>query len=315
MPIPRPDQTPSGTPRPPRPHKHVHGGGAGGASQPHKKNRKGRGLNAAGFFDLETLNPPFDPRMRRIGSPLDLSSQMKRGWIQGAEPDNKRKVNFLFNPPAITAQHAMTTTVPTTAQTNQENSAQNDLGTPSLASIGSSVGVTLLYDRTYEMFSPRRNTDAFASRYGVWADVAAWYTFLGAFDDMPTSWDESIMQNQPLQRMAYLFMGPRMVFYGFVSGINVTYSHWSLDMVPQRCAVDIGFEIQPDPGIPFWRKQSSVHIEDGYWGEYTINPDGTVVPGADSPIMDPVDFGFSNDPDPDPTDPLTTPNSPLPGLH
>jgi hypothetical protein len=298
MPIPRSDQS-SGTKRPPRHHKHVNGGGSGGASKPHKKHHKGgSGLNAGGVFDLETLNPPFDPRMRRIGSPLDLSSQMKRGWIQGAEPDNKRKVNFLFNPPAITAQHAMSTTVPPPTLTAEENSAQNDLGTPSLASIGSSVGVTLLYDRTYEMFSPRRNSDAFASRYGVWADVAAWYTFLGAFDEMPTSWDESIMKNQPLQRMAYLFMGPRMVFYGFVSGISVTYSHWSLNMVPQRCAVDISFEIQPDPGTPFWRKQSSVHVTDGYWGEYTINPDGTVVPGADSPIMDPIDFGFSNDPEP-----------------
>ncbi len=45
------------------------------------------------------LNPPFDPRMRRMGSPLNLSAQIKRGWIQNV--DGTERVNFLFNPSAI----------------------------------------------------------------------------------------------------------------------------------------------------------------------------------------------------------------------
>jgi hypothetical protein len=180
----------------------------------------------------------------------------------------------------------------------------------SMASVGSSLGLQLLYDRTYELFSPRTNTNSFASRYGVWADIAAWYTFLGAFDEMPTAWDESLIKDPLTYRNAYLFMGPRLAYFGYVSSLSVTISHWTLDMVPQRCGIDIGFEIMPDPGTPFWRKQTPVHIENGYWGEYTINPDGSIDKETDlSGFNDPIDF-FEGDAPPDGTSIIHPPEFP-----
>lgn len=214
------------------------------ASTPGGKNnpdatKNNDGKKQKGVYKVATaLNPPFDPRMRRIGSPLNLTGRIQRGWIQST--DGKR-VNFLFNPSQLDLTH----TVDPDAALNPAQKIDGDLN-PDYVYTASSTGVRLLYDRTYELFSPDSSGKTnFANKYGVWADVAAWYTFVGMLRRMPTAWDDSFITAPPQYNPAWLFVGPSMAYYGWVNSINVTYSHWTQAMVPSRCAVDIGFQILP----------------------------------------------------------------------
>lgn len=253
---------------------HGSGNGGGPASVPHGgKGGKGgkKGGKGGSMFDMEPLNPPFDPRMRKIGSPLNLTSKIKRGWIQSAEEDNQ-KVNFLFNPSQLDLSHQID---PSLARTDQQTPAA-DVMNPDYPTIGSSTGVKLLYDRTYELFSaPRSGKMGFANTYGVWADVAAWYVFLGLLSEMPDSWENSIITDPPVYKTAHLFIGPKMVFYGWVTGINVTYSHWNQLMVPSRCAVDVSFQLLPSTGEVPLPGQAPIDLF-GWFGDYMLSPDGSV---------------------------------------
>jgi hypothetical protein len=129
---------------------------------------------------------------------------------------------------------------------NESYTPNNDVMSVDYVSLGSSLTVKLLYDRTYELLgSPNGNL---ANRYGVWADVAAWYVLLGMLSEMPSDWKESMITDPPTIRTAYLFLGLRMVYYGYLTGINVTYSHWNQKMVPVRCSVDLQMELLPHTG-------------------------------------------------------------------
>lgn len=215
------------------------------ASQPGSDGKGNKKKKQKGGFNIDALNPPFDPRMRRIGSPLNLTSRIKRGWIQ--DQAGEKKVNFLFNPPDLALTHSVDPNIPTPDQMEQvPDQAETNIDVPS---VGSSTGVKLLYDRTYELFSSgKEGKTGFSNRFGVWADVAAWYYFCNMIPAYPDSWDDSMITSPPQYKPAYLFMGPRLVFYGWVNSLNVTYTHWTQDMVPARCAVDIGFTILPHSG-------------------------------------------------------------------
>jgi hypothetical protein len=188
-------------------------------------------------YNVAALNPPFDPRMRQIGNPLHNSKGMKRGWVQSTE-DNLR-VNFLFNPSQFDLQHGVNTDL----ARNPDYTPNDDVMDVSYASMGSSGSIKLLYDRTYELLSTS-NTN-FASKYGVWADVAAWYVLLGMLPEMPSDWKDSMITAPATIKQVYLFIGLRMVYYGWLTGVNVTYSHWNQQMVPVRCSVDLSFELLP----------------------------------------------------------------------
>jgi hypothetical protein len=202
-----------------------------------------QGGKKAARKDPGALNPPFDARMRSIGSPLNRSSQIRRGWIQAE--DTRQRVNFLYNVSQLDLSH----------QVDPNNVVQpaqkppDSVTDPFYTMSASTTGVKLLYDRTYELFSaPASGSTGFANKYGVWADVAAWYVYMGMLPSMPKSWDDSIITSPATLVRSYLFVGPNMVFYGWPTGINVTYSHWTQNMIPQRCSVDIGFQIIPHTG-------------------------------------------------------------------
>lgn len=251
-----------------------------GASTP-PSTPPGQQPEESSIFDLEALNPPFDPRMRRIGSPLNQADKIKRGWIQDKE--GTKRVNFLFNPSSQDLSHSTDPSV----VLEEDRPADDTALDPDYASTASSTSVKLLYDRTYEMFSPPKGGKiGFANKYGVWADVAAWYTYLKMIPEYPTSWEDSML-TQPMSKFfSYLFVGPTMCYYGYVTGMSVTYSHWSQNMVPVRCAVDIGFQIMPFSGrAPIPGQAASWTPFDGWLGSFfhLDNP-------ADDEIIDLPDF-------------------------
>jgi hypothetical protein len=207
--------------------------GSKGGKQGGKKKKGGKkNFN----YNVAALNPPFDPRMRQIGNPLHNSKGMKRGWVQ-TDTDNLR-VNFLFNPSQFDLQHGVNTDL----ARNEDFSPAEDVMSVDYVSMGSSASIKLLYDRTYELLSGGGNL---AARYGVWADVAAWYVLLGMLPEMPVDWKDSMITSPATIKTVYLFLGLRMVYYGWLTGINVTYSHWNQQMIPVRCAVDLSFELLP----------------------------------------------------------------------
>jgi hypothetical protein len=273
-----------GNPNPP-------GSGSGGASHPGKNPGKGKGKNSNAGSSIEPLNPPFDPRMRRVGSPLNMSHKIKRGWIQ--DKDATKRVNFLFNPSQLDVQHAVD---PQWTESPLQQEGTNDVTSPFYTGSGSQLSVKLLYDRTYELFSAPKDPKfkSTANLFGVWADVAAWYTYVGLLDDMPTTWDEGLIINAAQLIPSYLFIGPRLAYYGWPTSVNVTYSHWSQNMVPSRCAVDVGFQILPHQGtalstISGWSSTSDMLFGDAgafdWLGDLTLS--GATNPSSGGGVDDP----------------------------
>jgi hypothetical protein len=219
----------------------------------------------------QVLNPPFDPRMHAIGNPILNPHLIKRGWIEYAPAEvqgsgRNYRVNFLFNPAAVTTGGGYSLDVP---QGNAQSPVLKGTGVaPFLASSGQSVSFQLLYDRTYEMAGYSRDK-TWARYIGTYADVSAWYAYLGAFgnnthlgeqinnvlhstprhaSDLDVKiWRQLYPQWPIMPKASYLFIGDKLRFYGWVTSFSVNYSHWNHRMVPQRCSIDIGFDILVDP--------------------------------------------------------------------
>lgn len=216
------------------------------------------------------LNPPFDPRILKIGAPGLGSNKLQRGRIVEATADDmtgtKHGVHFLYNPVAITATHNVSNQIVNGANLGQTGTATGQMGT--LVNIGG-TSVDLLYDRTYELWdSSKRHT--LAGRFGVYADVLAYYYLLGitgsgettnenatvanmqqalGLTDTSTHVWQSLYPQRPIsgKRLMYLYIGDKMRFYGIVTGFSVTYSHWNYAMIPSRCQVSLSLQFQEDP--------------------------------------------------------------------
>lgn len=213
------------------------------------------------------LNPPFDPRILNIGSHTG-APRLTRGWLthapndaQGAARTMIGRINFLYNPPAIDVSHSISVDMLGGSNVTDPN---NNTQTGNVVGIGD-ISVQLLFDRTYEMWdSSKKNTNA--GRFGMYADVLAFYHFVGmtgpiaatnassglwGFDypisDVTQFWATQYPIQPATPTPAYLYIGNRLKYYGAVSGLSVTYSHWSQDMVPMRGAVTLGMQLQADP--------------------------------------------------------------------
>jgi hypothetical protein len=243
------------------------GGGNGGGGHGGHPGSGGSGSGHHHHHRQMRLNPPFDHRMHRIGTPVLNPQKLKRGWIETTkESSDNYRVDFLFNPSELGVTHGIDPSMPSPIQHNK-NAAPGTA--PLFASINSSLSVDLLFDRTYELWSPR--VVNYATKLGVYADVAAFYQYLnmvpksynGAkeeslfseliqlinpFDD-PTPW-ETIYPQYPMRyQPSYLYIGPRLKYRGYIDNLSITYTHWSHKMVPQRCRVSISFQILPDPKV------------------------------------------------------------------
>lgn len=270
------------------PNKPSHGeGGTGGGQRPGGTHLTGAtGIRSRkpmpNWGAQEVLNPPFDPRMRRIGSPLVNPKPMKRGWIQTAKlsgaSDNWR-VNFLFNPSEISLNHAISQDVPSPEQVMKNPNVVPGMSA-ALANVGASLSFSLLFDRTYEVWTQRNNT--LANTFGVYADVGAFYKYLHVLAETPRidspqhiskpgdpelnaatqfrDWEFLSPTSPAVIQPSYIWIGPYMKYYGYVDSMAVTYTHWSHRMVPIRCRIDIGFTLLMDPALTSSLSSSNVKI-------------------------------------------------------
>lgn len=232
-----------------------------------KANKKNKKANSS-----QRLNPPFDHRILDIGRHLGgKQTRLQRGWLVHADNLNtirgkagapaggniRGRIHFLYNPSEVTASHNLDLT--------QANGAKPVTGTNALPTLNvGDVGLSLLFDRTYELWD-RSKKHSLPGRLGVYSDVWAFYQFFGmttqgadVFDigglgtvEVRKTW-ASLYPTRPLQATPlYAYIGDKLKYYGLASGLSVTYSHWTHQMIPARCRVDLSIGLATDPnGIP-----------------------------------------------------------------
>lgn len=236
-----------------------------------------------------TTNLPFDTRIRSFPyglqymPPSQISTTtgntLQHGYLVSAvdtlasspaTPQAKYQLHFLYNPSEVTVSHSASSSNTPLPAVNRPDST----GTP-IVGTGGSLSWNLLYDRTYEVNDPTH--PAYYS--GVLYDVTVLYGLVGITTPLNTSttgtgtdsgsFDTSaagtvdvtgVMQNFPVWASFGLKrdIGARgmpksalsvMKYFGYVSTLTVTYTHWTQSMIPDRCAIGLGMTLAASNGF------------------------------------------------------------------
>lgn len=182
---------------------------------------------------------------------------------------------FLYNPSMVETTYSIDSsatnlTVPQYYRSPQDNGVY-------LIGLASTVSFSLLFDRTYELNSgvaqgpnlPNNYPDMIPDpsgrahaedprQIGVMADINALKRICGITTEVPgVSWTNAAGQTNPsnltgpMQQVpAWLHFGAAyannsLSYYGYISGIDVQYTHFSMNMTPMRCAVAVSFTLLP----------------------------------------------------------------------
>lgn len=217
-------------------------------------------------------NPPFDNRIKNIPmqqfSITGGTSTLYRGYITDDTPARTKgqfyRLNFLYNPSVVSE----TRSIDTSNQGILPQYARADDPTASpLLPLNSTVSFNLLFDRTYELWDQSYHGSSVGST-GVMADLDILYGLVGlkaaSTSSNPTTPSVTIpspsgttfnvdnitgvMQYTPV----YVYFGSawassfnNLKYYGYISTISITITHWSQDMIPMRCGVGISMTLLP----------------------------------------------------------------------
>lgn len=186
---------------------------------------------------------------------------------------------FLYNPSTVEITHGIDGAA-TSLVNPQYARNPNDNGTY-LIGLQATLSFSLLFDRTYEVnsLSPTSTGNSSTTNdlndviygpnctaivddprfIGVLADVNALYRVCGISEAMTNqTWTDSnsnshtgtsitgMMQQVP----AWCHFGApyaknSLSYYGFISGLDIQYTHFSQAMTPMRCAVAVSFTLLP----------------------------------------------------------------------
>ncbi|MFV0135489.1 hypothetical protein ACLGIH_20095 [Streptomyces sp. HMX87] len=218
----------------------------------------------------------FDPRIQSIPSYLPgekkgSSFGLHRGYMTTAFPKGQSgrfyMLNFLYNPSTVQVSHgidAANQVMPAYTRSDQ------DSGTPLIAA-GGTLSFSLLFDRSYEMSDPTK-FNTVEGTYGVMADIHVLYNLVG-INEKQVVWNQGtessaessadadnvigVMQMRPVwcrfgqARTAMRDKLPalsRMEYFGYVSSLDITYTHFSQRMTPVRCAVSVSMQLMSTAG-------------------------------------------------------------------
>lgn len=217
-------------------------------------------------------NPRFDDRIYAL-SGLKATAKgtgvstgdLQRGYMVRDSDYNSGDVQyslqFLYNPSEVQVSHN-TDVTSNAAIAPQSYRNQLDTAKPNVP-LNATVQFNLLFDRTYELWnaSARANSlydwDDEPSLAGVKVDVAAIYRVVGILQpktqpvpnphtsssDPGTS--QAIIRNgspgpMPMTPLQVFFGGSNSLNYrGYVSALNITYTHWTQLMIPMRCTIGV----------------------------------------------------------------------------
>lgn len=178
------------------------------------------------------------------------------GIVKGAKGHIQYRVNFLYNPSTITESRSLDLNngvLPAYARNPDDPGSY-------ATSLNATVSFSLLFDRTFELWDGAyRQTQP--GIYGVRSDVEAFYNLLGinipqvqtntATQAAPPAINPAKITNTVQGPMTFaptnLYFGANskgaLSYFGYVSDMNVTYSHFIANMTPSRCAVDVTFTV------------------------------------------------------------------------
>jgi len=247
-------------------------------------------------------NPAFDPR-RYSTNPW--YGKLEQGLMVQDQPSTSgqiEKLRFLYNPSDWSVSMDTNSAIQPAAATDPADAAANVLG-----SSPTSVGFSLLFDRTYELRDGNylmQSLSPFSKRpysqpSGVDADVLAFRRLVGIPDD-----GNGIM----LQVALHVFLGSSRspYFFGFVTHAEVAYTHFSSEMIPMRCVISVSMsQMVTTPEI--FRRGPGNNQGGSITTEVTNQGTTVVTPGAPAPAP-----GVQPPPAPAPPPPAAAPPLALP---
>jgi hypothetical protein len=209
-------------------------------------------INKYGFS-----NPTFDSRIR--GEPPDIV--LNRGYIiqdptayngaaGGASSGQTQPFccNFLYNPNNIEVDYAVNPgALPWTQQATPGAIFSSNMQTMSF---------DILFDRSYEISCLGNNPNVPADPHniyqeGVRADVGALERCCGIYNGGTLFGGQGPLIMTPLQvifgsnpcttNVNRISSGATLAFFGYVSNLSVTYTHFAYDMIPIRADVNLSF--------------------------------------------------------------------------
>jgi hypothetical protein len=169
-------------------------------------------------------------------------------------------VVFQYNPSSFEASYELQNTTVNATQMYQITSGEAALTVPMMQQ----VEFTLLFDRTFDLWGSVGNEGSSAlTALGVDADVLALKQYTGMFmtasnaaaasasfsNAVPAVGQLSQGLMQPMLGYLYFSSTPNYgsFYYGYVDSWDVTYTHFTQDMVPMRCSCDVSFTLWPPP--------------------------------------------------------------------
>lgn len=199
--------------------------------------------------------PPFEPEIASsLHFPLmDQKERLRRGymiWDKTQMPQgysSAAQVNFLYNPSEVGASYTMQYAASATQQFRNPGDTA-DLVVP----MQQAVNFTLLFDRTYAFWN---SIGGELSEFGVDVDVRAMKQFTGMFvsnDQQANATGQAagLFQGVMGRVNAYLHFAQGrqgLSYYGYVDSWDVTYTHFSNNMIPMRCSMNVSFTLLPPP--------------------------------------------------------------------
>jgi hypothetical protein len=173
-------------------------------------------------------NPPFDRRIQNDGH---IQGKMPRGRIQLLQKEAQELVpglgrmrrwcDFLFNPTTIAQSYEFSRDQPA-------NPLPDDKSSSTVS--GQTIGFDLYFNRMYELAYPRGGP---ASDFGVLADI-------GALENMVRSTFGRVLTPVPvLVTFGATWQGRPWSFYGWVVGMDVQYTKFTVRMIPSEAAVKL----------------------------------------------------------------------------
>lgn len=225
-------------------------------------------------------NPPFHPHILSVGganktinppgrrddyNPGAGTKNFHRGLLMagnGAVDASKDpyqyRVNFLYNPSTIQETRSLDVN---NGQLPAYARSTDDPGSYATA-LNTVVNFSLLFDRTYEMWD-KSYQNTIAGVFGVRSDVEAFYNLLGinyfvdqsevagavappfAINGVAKTTVQGPMQMIPAKLIFGNNSQGALQYFGYVSTFDITYTHFTQQMVPVRCAINVSFTVLP----------------------------------------------------------------------
>lgn len=259
---------------------------------------------------LPIIQPPFDSRIMNLKYPLEgtRNGTLRRGFMIWHRPINgysgRAVVKFLYNPSTVSATFSVTDPSVGGILLFPNSNDNTDLRVP----LSQTVSWSILYDRTYEIWGqydsdgkPRQSAGPDFNNpavVGVLADIFQMEQFTGMnvgytsgftashpkVNDKTMAGRQGVIQLVP----SYVHFGDQqnMNFYGYISEWDFTVTHWTQQMVPIRCIIDISWTMLPPPLQP-----SKAPGAVGFGGTVGPGPRPAVI--SDVAITTPVNSGKS----------------------